>query len=201
MKGVKGESWLSCLGSLDVVDGMSCDYMHGVLLGVVKLLLSLWTEVSRCSGLPCDIRQYLLQIDSCIDQIEVPSEISRLPRGIQDHLKNWKGTSTITITSMCCFTGEALVTPCSPPRLNSTGIPNLYALVCTPTLASEYRSWLLYYSVPVLRHILENYFQHYLLLVEAVWLLLQSSISEADLLHAEQLLQHFCYKFSAYYGS
>lgn len=118
MKGVKGEPWLSCLGSLDVVDGMSCDYMHEVLLGVVKLLLSLWTEVSRCSGLSCDIRQYLLQIDSCIDQIEVPSEISRLPRGIQDHLKNWKGTSTITITSMCCFTGEALVTPCSPPRLN-----------------------------------------------------------------------------------
>ena len=92
MKGIKGESWLSCLGSLDVADGMSCDYMHGVLLGVVKLLFSLWTEPSRCSGLPCDIRHNLLQIDSRIDQIQVPSEISHLPRGIQDHLKNWKGS-------------------------------------------------------------------------------------------------------------
>ena len=29
-------------------------YMHKVLLGVVKLLLSLWTAPSWCSGFPCN---------------------------------------------------------------------------------------------------------------------------------------------------
>ena len=67
--------------------------------------------------------------------------------------------------------------------------------------ASEYRSWLLFYSIPILKDILEeSYYQHYILLVEAVGLLLNTSISEMDLQHAENLLQRFCFKFSAFYG-
>jgi len=42
VNGVKGPSWLSLLQHFDLVRGMGIDYMHGVLLGVQKLLLTLW---------------------------------------------------------------------------------------------------------------------------------------------------------------
>lgn len=59
--------------------------------------------------------------------------------------------------------------------------------------ASELRSWLLFYSVPVMHRFLgEEYFQHYLLLVEATFLLLQDSISPEELTKSERLFQHFC---------
>lgn len=59
--------------------------------------------------------------------------------------------------------------------------------------ASELRSWLLFYSVPAMHGFLgEEYFQHYLLLVEATFLLLQDSISPEELTKSERLFQHFC---------
>ena len=67
--------------------------------------------------------------------------------------------------------------------------------------ASEYRSWTLFYAIPVMRGILnEDYFQHYILFSEALWLLLQSCITIEDIVKAERLLQHFCLKFGALYG-
>ena len=42
VNGVKGFSWLSILQHHDIVRGTAIDYMHGVLLGVQKLLLNLW---------------------------------------------------------------------------------------------------------------------------------------------------------------
>ena len=60
--------------------------------------------------------------------------------------------------------------------------------------ASELRSWLLHYSLPVLLGILpDTYYQHYLLLVHATFLLLQSSISPEDNNSAKATLQHFVY--------
>ena len=53
-----------------------------------------------------------------------------------------------------------------------------------------------------MRGILDGkYLQHYLLFSEALWLLLQSSISLEDITKSELLLQHFCFKFSAFYGT
>lgn len=47
--------------------------------------------------------------------------------------------------------------------------------------ASEFRSWLLFYSLPVLRGILPNvYLAHLLFLVHSTWTFLQDSVSEAD---------------------
>jgi len=61
---------------------------------------------------------------------------------------------------------------------------------------------LLFYSLPTLRGLLmEDYYQHYALLVVAIWLLLQSSISQEDVNDAERLLTHFCLKFSFLYGN
>ena len=68
--------------------------------------------------------------------------------------------------------------------------------------AKEYRSWLLFYSLPTLHGLLmEEYYQHYGLLVVAIWLLLQSSISQEDINDAEKLLMHFCFKISYLYGT
>lgn len=66
--------------------------------------------------------------------------------------------------------------------------------------ASELRSFLLFYGAPTLYGILsEDVFQHYLLLVNAIHLLLKQSISESDLCEAEQLLSSFCSSFPAIY--
>lgn len=57
------------------------------------------------------------------------------------------------------------------------------------------------YSVPVLHGILDDaYLHHYILLVEAIWILLQDSISEEDIVQADKLLQIICLEFEAYYG-
>ena len=69
--------------------------------------------------------------------------------------------------------------------------------------ASEFRSWTLwiYNGVAVLRGILQdNYYNHFFLFSEALWLLLQSTETLHDIDEAETLLNMFCQKFAAYYG-
>ena len=69
---------------------MSTDYMHGALLGVSKLLLSLWTDPSRCRGTLHDLLPDILLLQERFKLIELPTEIRRKPRSISD-LKHWKG--------------------------------------------------------------------------------------------------------------
>lgn len=67
--------------------------------------------------------------------------------------------------------------------------------------AHEFRAWLLHYSLPVLQGILPDvYFQHYLLLVHAMYLLLQSSISPEEIDNAEKVLNHFVYLLPVLYS-
>lgn len=67
--------------------------------------------------------------------------------------------------------------------------------------ASELRSFLLFYGPAVLYNILPKpYYEHFLLLSEAIFILLLESISERQLEHAERLLLHFCILFEGYYG-
>ena len=66
--------------------------------------------------------------------------------------------------------------------------------------ATEYRSWLLYYSIPVMMNILpEEYIAHHMLLVEVVATLLQGSISQT-MLRKTGLIKHYCFKFPFYYS-
>ena len=68
-------------------------------------------------------------------------------------------------------------------------------------VASEYRSWLLFDSIPILNGILDEcYLAHFMLFSKALWLLLQSSITMEDINLAEQLLQKFCSQFASLYG-
>ena len=45
-----------------------------------------------------------------------------------------------------------------------------------------------------------DYYQHHLLLVEAVYLLLKETISEGDVAQSERLLQHYCFLWGPLYG-
>ena len=67
--------------------------------------------------------------------------------------------------------------------------------------ASEYCTWLLFYSIPVMLNILLNqYLAHHMLLVESLFILLQHSISPAMIEKAQNMLQHYCFKMEVYYS-
>ena len=81
---------LSCLNRLNLVRGISPEYMHSGLLGVSKHLLTLWTSKSRCSGTVHDLHSLIGVIDEWIKTIKVPHEVQRKPCGINE-LVHWKG--------------------------------------------------------------------------------------------------------------
>ena len=67
--------------------------------------------------------------------------------------------------------------------------------------ASELRSWLFYYSLPILKDVLSSdYFLHYACFVQAVYLLCTDCISEKDLEESQKLLSYFVYTFPKLYG-
>lgn len=67
--------------------------------------------------------------------------------------------------------------------------------------ASELRAFLLYYSLPCLWGLLEeDYFQHLLLLVNAIFLLLQDSIPPSNIERSSSMLVHFCTRMEALCG-
>ena len=67
--------------------------------------------------------------------------------------------------------------------------------------ASEWRNWLLFYSLFVLHGVLPQvYYNHFLLLVESIYILLSESISHADLDRAENQLHVFVSDFSTIYA-
>ena len=42
--GVKGLSWFLYVPGFNIIRGIAIDYMHGTLLGVVKMLVNLWLD-------------------------------------------------------------------------------------------------------------------------------------------------------------
>lgn len=67
--------------------------------------------------------------------------------------------------------------------------------------AKEFENWLLYYSLPVLRGILDTrYLQHWACLVEALHIMLEPRISFSDLATAEALLLDFHIRAQILYG-
>ena len=138
VKGVKGMTWSMLIPGFNIIYGVAIDYMHCVLLGITKMLLSLWTDKSY-SAQPWYLGQENIKIlEERYLKIKPPNVITHSPRSLLKNLAHFK--------------------------------------------ASELCAFLLYYSLPCLWGLLEEeYFQHYLLLVDAVFLLLQSSISPSDI--------------------
>ncbi|KAK2558802.1 hypothetical protein P5673_019017 [Acropora cervicornis] len=150
IKGVKGYSWFMFVPKFDIIRGVAIDYMHSTLLGVVKMLLTLWSDKSY-KGEPWSVCSRMKEIEERYLKIGPPSCITRLPRSL---------------------------------------IANFGHLQ-----ASELRTFLLFYSLSMF------YFQHYILLVEAIYLLLQDSISPSDIIKASSLLKHFCIRIKELYAA
>jgi len=144
----------------DVIKSVSLEYMH----------LAYWVYLSQKSSF--DLSQSnMAEIERRFKNIEVPSEIHREPRGLNE-MKHWKGT---WFTYICVH--DFNVYFCF-----SIGIQNMDIV-----LFFTRNAWHLG------RRILAAF-------CEALWLLLQSVVSEDDIAKAERMLQHFCFKFSAFYG-
>ena len=87
------------------------------------------------------------------------------------------------------------------PPLNITRTPRSIQHHRNYWKASEYRNWLLFYSLPVMFSILpKEYLAHHMLLVEAVYTLLQCCITTTMINKVEKLIQHYCFKFQFYYS-
>ena len=67
--------------------------------------------------------------------------------------------------------------------------------------AREWESWTLYYSLPILATVLpKDYVDHWRLLVEGLYLLLQENISSDDLNESSRLLHKFVFECEEKYG-
>ena len=176
---MKGPTWLSVVPDFDIIDGVSIDYMHAVLLGVCRLLLRLWLQSCNHNEL-CYIGNQSSLLDKRLCAIKPPREIQRTPRSIETSLKYWKG-----MYNECIFMYNYIYI-------------YIYIVIF---IAHELRAWFIHYSPAVLHNILPNdYYQHYLLLVEGIYLLLKSEVTETDLHQSLRLLQHYCFLFASFYG-
>ncbi|XP_028982533.1 uncharacterized protein LOC114841639 [Diachasma alloeum] len=142
MNGVKGPTPFSRQDHVDLVWSFPPDYMHGILLGIVKSLWVMWKRQGCLSA--ADRRQ----IEKRYVQIRRPREIHRRPRTLKDIAK------------------------------------------FKPT---EWKSWLLYDSVPCLEGILdEDRWKSYCLLVDSVATFLKTRITLEEKDRCDiQLLQFF----------
>ena len=67
--------------------------------------------------------------------------------------------------------------------------------------ASEFHSWLLFYSVPILKSVMKKeYYLHWCALVEAIHILLDNSISVDELEKSERLLKYFVFLVTPLYN-
>ena len=152
--GIKGPCWFSQCESYDVIKSNCVDYMHCVLLGVMKRLISIWFY-KEFSNDQSSFYDKIDEVNLRLLKLKPPYFIRRAPRSLND-LKYWK--------------------------------------------ASEFRSFLLFYGPVILSDILSHsYYSHFLLLSEAVYLILQETITLEEVNLAENLLEKFLATFGTLY--
>ncbi|KAM4531750.1 uncharacterized protein PAE49_023884 [Odontesthes bonariensis] len=88
--GVKGRSSLSSLPFFDIVFGFVPEYMHSVLLGVSKQLMSLWLDPVNATK-DWYVGQKIEQMDSSLLCLKPPEEIIRAPRSLKCR-DSWKAS-------------------------------------------------------------------------------------------------------------
>ncbi|XP_060556799.1 uncharacterized protein LOC132717364 isoform X2 [Ruditapes philippinarum] len=95
IKGFKGLSGLACLQEFDLVNGIVPDYMHAVLLGIVKTILNKWFSPTE-SGKDHFIGKELKRVSEKLLKIKPPYFIERLPRDLEKNYAHLKATELQT---------------------------------------------------------------------------------------------------------
>ena len=153
--GVRGLSWFLYVPKFDIVRGVAVDYMHCIMLGIVKMLLSLWFDKSYRNE-SFNISDKLTDVNERLMKIKPPNFIGRMPRPLTD-LAHYK--------------------------------------------AAEFKTFLLYYSLPCLWGLLsDELFAHYMLLVQISQTLLSDKISLDQIEQCRKMAMHFCINLSVFYG-
>ena len=88
--GVKGYSVLQGAPTFDIIRGVTIDYMHAVLIGVMKKLLELWTS-KEMRTMDWYIGTQVEELDRRLRALSPPHRIHRFPRPIKD-LAQWKAS-------------------------------------------------------------------------------------------------------------
>lgn len=106
VNGVTGFSVLMLLPVFHIIRSFPPDYMHSVLLGVVRLFVSIWCDSQNSEKL-WYIGTKVNIIDDILLKILPPCEITRSPQSISN-MKQWKATefkSFLFYYSMICLKG------------------------------------------------------------------------------------------------
>lgn len=90
VKGVKGPTVLHLLPQFDCGTGFVVDYMHCVLLGVVRMFISLWFQ-SKYSKRPWYLGKKTKLVISRLLSIKPPEYITRTPRSVKQW-RYWKAS-------------------------------------------------------------------------------------------------------------
>lgn len=83
-KGIKGISCMIAAQHFDLIHSYSIDYMHAVLLGVTKKLLSLWLDGKNHKEVYFISKKRQVVLNNRIMQIKAPTEITRGPRSLDE---------------------------------------------------------------------------------------------------------------------
>ena len=149
--------------------------MHCLLEGIGKKLCSLWFTPSRNEYY---IGRYADLVNERVLSIKPPDTITRTPRKVTDR-KHWKGTFRnweITILHTV-----------KKHHFNFA--------------ASEYRAWMLFYSLLVLEGVLPAaHYEHLALLVCSMHILLNERILKTNLDVVQRMLDQFYMQFDQLYG-
>lgn len=65
--------------------------------------------------------------------------------------------------------------------------------------ASEWRAWLLFYSVPCLKGLKKKHLNHFAMLSAATYILLKKSVTREEVFQAHQLFLRYMYLFQKYF--
>lgn len=88
--GIKGPCWLTQLQFYDFVKSNCIDYMHCVLLGVTKRLLTLWFSKDNANE-PFSFFRHTDEVNRRLAKLKPPLFITRAPRPLSE-LKYWKAS-------------------------------------------------------------------------------------------------------------
>lgn len=89
VNGIKNISCMVAAEDFDLVNGFSIDYMHCVLLGIMRKLTDLWLNTANKSQSFFISKKKQIELNKRILQIKPTLEITRKPRSL-DHRKEFK---------------------------------------------------------------------------------------------------------------